>query len=132
MEADVLPAGAGPRNATTFYVVTTSDGGKDALAALQVAFAEYNEARPDKEPQWPLVELTSDSYINSFSKKIFFPIFDILDWQDPPANFQAVTPPPNTVAKIEHKPDFDEAADAATDKATAQPIGQDLNDAIPF
>jgi len=94
-----------------FMFVTSSGGGKDALAALQAIFVEHNEARPDQVPQWPMVELSADSYTNNFDKKIFVPIFDIIDWLDPPLSFQAVTPPPNTVAKIEHKPDPFEAAD---------------------
>ena len=77
--------------------VTSSAGGKDALATLQADFVEHNEARPDKDPQSPLVELLVDSYFNSYNKQIFVPIFDILNWLDPPADFHAVTPPMSAV-----------------------------------
>jgi hypothetical protein len=110
-----------PETREHFMFATNSGGGKDALSDLQTAFADHNEARPDKVEQWPFVELSSESYINSFGKKIHKPLFEILDWLDPPPNFQAVTPPATTVPKIEHKPGAATSGD-----------GAEIDDEIPF
>ena len=121
-----LPA-LDPDSRQHFMYTTDSAGGQDALSALQTAFADHSDAHRNAVPQWPLAELASDSYTNSYEKRIHIPIFQILEWLDPPPNFQAVAPPPNTLPKIEHKP-----ADGRTIDATAQPANQNMDDEIPF
>jgi hypothetical protein len=85
-----------PETQPQFVFATTSAGGRDALANLQDAFVKHNEVRATVPWQWPLIELSSDSYINSFGKKIFVPIFHVLSWSDPPAGFKAIQPPATT------------------------------------
>src|SRR5262245_19395197 len=80
----------------TLIFTTSSRGGKDWLAGLQDEFAIHNDGRPPTEWQWPRVELTSESYINSYGKKFYAPIFRVLEWCDPPANFKAIRPPAST------------------------------------
>src|SRR6516165_8192594 len=63
-----------------FVWSTNSDGGKDALSTLQDAFADHNEGRALEDYESPIVELGSDWYINSYKKKIFKPILDIVGW----------------------------------------------------
>jgi hypothetical protein len=96
-----------PETREQFIYSTNSGGGKNALAALQTAFADHNEDRAPDNYEWPVVELASDSYVNSMDKKIFKPIFDIVSWEKPPAWFRPPKPPATTIAAgaIEHKPD---------------------------
>jgi hypothetical protein len=123
-----LPA-QDPETRQHCIIVTHSTTGKDALAMLQIAFVEHSETQPDRAPQWPIVTLANDgSFISQHGGKIWKPLYEIVDWTDPPPNFQAVTAPPDT-AKIEHKPDLFAVAAGG---AGALPIDQDTGDEIPF
>jgi hypothetical protein len=112
-----------PETREQFIYTTSSLGGKDALAVLQDAFADHNEGRAQYE--LPVVELASDSYINQYDKKIFKPIFDIVDWCEMPPAFRAPKLPPSaTLPAIEHHPN----------EATHKPdeVTRDPDDEIPF
>jgi hypothetical protein len=89
-----------------FVWSTNSDGGKDALSALQEAFADHNEGRAPEDYESPIVELGSDWYINSYKKKIFKPTLDIVGWCKLLAAFRLPKPPATsiTLRVIEHKP----------------------------
>jgi hypothetical protein len=82
-----------PETREQFVWTTNSGGGKDALAVLQDAFADHNEGRALTDYEWPIVELGSDWYINSYKKKIFKPILDNVGWCKPPAAFRLPKPP---------------------------------------
>jgi hypothetical protein len=80
-------------------LTTSSSGGKDAVSDLIMAFADHNDGRDPTDYEWPIVELSSDSYINTHDKRIFKPIFDIVGWIKPPAAFR-LPKPPATTAKV--------------------------------
>jgi hypothetical protein len=112
------------------YIFTTSStGGKDALATLQEAFADHNETLA--AAQCPVVELLSDSYVNNFGKRIYFPIFGIVGWVDQPSFFRAVTPPPSA-ALIVKPPLALEANGSDFGGAETDRRSGDMNDEIPF
>jgi hypothetical protein len=62
------------------YLFTTgSKGGSDALKKLSSAWAAHARAKPD---EYPVVRLSAGSYMHPIKSRgrIFFPIFEILDW----------------------------------------------------
>ncbi len=108
-----------------FVFTTSSAGGRDCLAILQDAFCDHNEERDGTEYEWPVVELASTNYVNSFGKKIFVPCLDILGWAPPPNGFKAIKPPADATKAIE------------LNKMLALPMKKelahdDMDDSIPF
>jgi hypothetical protein len=101
-----------PATREQFIFSTSSGGGKDALANLQEAFADHNEERAADDYEWPFVELASDSYVNTYGKKIFKPIFETVSWVKPPPAFRLPKPPASTAVTadftrrpaLEHRP----------------------------
>ena len=114
-----------PETREQFVFTTTSDGGKDALADLQDAYADHNEGRALDACEWPIVELAGESYVNSYGKTIHKPIFDIVGWCEPPPAFRRPKLPPSApvLRVIEHKP---AEAKPSLDKRSS------LDDEIPF
>ena len=51
-------------------------------------------ANPEDADKVPLCQLESDSYINTHNKRIFFPIFLVLDWVELPDAVRRIKPPP--------------------------------------
>lgn len=109
---------------------TSSSGGRDALGILLEAFCDHNEVLEEAAEEWPLIELVSESYNNSFGKLIHKPIFDLCSWEMPPNDFRAKAlkppaPPPLPNAS---------ALKLESAKSTVkQPAGAcDMDDEIPF
>jgi hypothetical protein len=140
-----------PETREQFVFTTSSAGGKDALAELQDAFADHNEALAPGAREWPIVELAGDSYVNSYGKTIHKPIFDVVGWCAPPPAFRQPRVPPSAPlpGAIEHQPteakpapavqpDVDFGAPAAKPKQKQKQkqktvaFGDDLDDEIPF
>jgi len=69
-------------------------GSRDAVAHLVEAYISNIEAHPENLNKVPLIELETDSYVNKHGKKIFYPIFSILDWIARPAAVRRILPPP--------------------------------------
>jgi hypothetical protein len=110
-----------PETREQFIYTTSTLGGKDALAVLQDAFADHNEAKAQYE--LPIIELASDSYINQQKKTIFKPIFDNVGWCERPPTFRALKLPASALPPaIEHKPG----------EAKAQQQRGDMDDENPF
>jgi len=72
----------------------TSKGSRDAVAHLVEAYIDNAEVHPEHLSRVPLIELEADSYTNKHGKKIFYPIFSILDWVERPVAVRRILPPP--------------------------------------
>jgi hypothetical protein len=104
-----------PETREQFVYTTSSQGGKGALATLQDAFADHNEPRALDACELPVIELASDSYINSYDQRIFKPIFEITGWCELPPAFRAPRLPPSAMPPaIEHKPGEHKASEPKT------------------
>jgi hypothetical protein len=71
-----------------------NQGSRDAVAHLVAAYINNVEVHPEDLTKVPLVELETDSYLNKHGKKIFTPIFAIIDWIERPAAVRRILPPP--------------------------------------
>jgi hypothetical protein len=71
-----------------------NDGSRDAVANLTAAYVTNCEARPEETDHDPLIELATGDYINSQGRKIFFPIFETVDWIERPPAVRRIKPPP--------------------------------------
>jgi len=90
-----------------FLYSSGSDGGRQTLAALQEAFADHNEGRGSLE--WPIVELSSDSYVNKKTgMKVYKPLLEILNWVTPPAAFRRPKLPEADIKIYFDVPEVDE------------------------
>jgi hypothetical protein len=107
-----------------FLFTTSSMGGLDATGVLAEAYADNVAAHPEDVNRLPVVELASDSYVNTKGKKIFNPIFDIVDWAERPAGIRRLKPPPPPPLAIEEQGSLD------FDEDGGSPDGDDTN--IPF
>ena len=103
---------------------TSSMGGLDATGVLSEAYADNVEMHPEDVNRLPVIELGSDSYVNSKGKKIFNPIFDIVGWEERPTSVRRIKPPPPPVLAIENQRSLD------FDKEEDNPDGDDPD--IPF
>ena len=80
-------------------------------------------ANPEDADKVPLCQLESNSYINTHNKRIFFPIFLVLDWVELPDAVRRIKPPPPVLAiesKVEPAPESEpERRNTATVEAEA-------------
>ena len=72
----------------------TSQGSRDAVARLVEAYINNVEVHPEDLHRVPLIALESDHCVNKHGKKIFYPVFEIVDWIDRPAAARRILPPP--------------------------------------
>jgi hypothetical protein len=125
-----------------FIYPAANSGARDAVAGLLDAYADNCANHPEDAHKLPIIELKSDSYVNTNGKTIFVPLLDIVGWTERPVAVRHVQPPP---LSIEIAPKL--AADApaeSTKPATAdqraaaakakpkKPTKLDMNDEIPF
>jgi hypothetical protein len=101
----------------------TSQGSRDGITNVADAFLENGEHHPEDADKLPLIELASDSYVNSKGKRIFFPVFEILAWVERPAAVRHLRPPPVALLTLE-------ADGKSGPKALPKRAGMD--DEIPF
>jgi hypothetical protein len=118
-----------PATLERYIYSTDSGGGRDALGVLLDSYCDHNAAAADEmAEQVPLVELASDSYVNSFGKRIHTPQLDILEWVDPPDALllKRLKPPPSPLP----------AGSPALKLVPALPVakngGGEMDDEIPF
>jgi hypothetical protein len=79
-------------------------GSRDAVAHLVEAYINNMGVHPEDLNKVPLVELEADSYINKHGKKIFYPIFAIIDWIERPAAVRRILPPPVKMLELTAAP----------------------------
>jgi hypothetical protein len=135
-----------PESREPFLFTTTTSGGHDAVASLITAYTDHCEEHSDRN-ELPLVELNSDSYLNTHGKRIHFPIFEILSWVERPAAVLRIKPPPLTTLMLEAKavdsmikpatPETEFGAptqprEAAVKAKPKRSIKADMDDEIPF
>jgi len=122
-----------PETRRHFVFSTSSGGGKDALANLQEAFADHNEGRALEDYELPLVELASDSYVNSYGKKIHKPVFEIIGWVKAPQSFRLQKPPAATVMTLAEitKPAIEHKAAKGKKESAASKPKPDFDDGVP-
>jgi hypothetical protein len=82
----------------------TNRGSRDAVAALIGAYLNDVEVHPEDLHRVPLIELESDSYVNKHGKRIYVPIFSILDWIDRPVAMRRILPPPVQMLQLKVLP----------------------------
>jgi hypothetical protein len=75
-------------------VLWTTDtiGGKDALAALLVAYADRADSKPTDGATLPVIELGSSNYNHPTRGPIATPTLDIIGWAVPPAKLRPPLP----------------------------------------
>jgi hypothetical protein len=124
----------------SFLFISSNQGGRDAVAILTNAFVENSELHPEDAGKLPLCSLASDSYLNTHSKRIHFPIFEIIDWIERPAAVRRIKPPPVVMLAIEQQvqpePSTESSAPPkAKSKIRSKAGGGGLNaldDEVPF
>src|SRR5262249_24085744 len=102
-------------------------------------------ANPEDADKVPLCQLESDSYINTHNKRIFFPIFLVLDWVELPDAVRRIKPPPPVLAiesKVEPAPESEPESDGGGEtrlppkrkrqRVAAGGGGNVIDDEIPF
>jgi hypothetical protein len=122
-----------------FIFTTSSQGGRDAVTSLIDAYVGNCEIHPKDIDEVPLVELSSDSYVNTHGRKIHTPVFEIVSWIECPAALRRIKPPPVVTLAIEHKPEAEPefGSDVSAkpkprrNQATAS-SGGGIDDEIPF
>jgi hypothetical protein len=121
-------------------------GSRDAVASLVGAYLNDVEAHPEDLNKVPLVELESDSYTNKHGKRIFYPIFAIIDWIERPTAVRRILPPPVKMLELTAPPTAvpatpptpaksDQRTPAvakAKPKKSQQSTGTDFDDEVPF
>jgi hypothetical protein len=126
-------------------------GSRDAVARLVEAYLYDVETHPEDLNKVPLIELETDSYVNKHGKRIFVPIFAILDWIERPAAVRRILPPPVKMLELTAAPTAvlatppsdmipaksDQRAPAAKSKPKKSPqpqqsSGIDFDDEVPF
>ncbi len=121
-----------------------NDGSKDAVANLAQAYITNCEAHPDQINFDPLIELEADSYESKHGRRIYYPVFDTVDWIERPTAILRVMPPPVKMLELTATPapTFGELPPAKSDqhqpiaakakpKKSAKP-NNDLDDEIAF
>ena len=78
------------RDGLLIHFASSSDGGRKAIGAVAQAVVQTNAKHPGKAP---VVELGEDFYIHSNPQfgKVYYPVFLIVDWVDPPEAAPALT-----------------------------------------
>jgi hypothetical protein len=77
-----------------------NQGSRDAVAHLVAAYINSIEAHSEDLNKVPLIELETDSYLNKHGKRIFYPIFAIIDWIERPTAVRRILPPPVKLLKL--------------------------------
>ena len=117
-----------------------NDGSRDAVANLVQAYVDNREAHPDQANYDPLIELSADHY-DGHHRRIYFPLFDIVDWVERPAAVQRVLPPPVRALDLKALPPSQPPAESIASTESAAPLvkvkpkksaGRDMDDEIPF
>jgi hypothetical protein len=118
-------------NCEHFLFTTTSDGGRNAVAALLDAYLDNLKDHPEDTNKLPIVTLSSDSYTNSNNKKIYFPVFEIDSWDERPSAVRHIKPPPISMLTLEA--DANPPTKALPAPARARKNARaDMDDEIPF
>jgi hypothetical protein len=82
---------ADPKDGQLYVYVTSSRGGKDAVASVLEAFTHFREQ--EQQDKLPPVGLSNDHYGHQEYGRVEVPIFEIFAWVDRPANIKQIKPP---------------------------------------
>jgi hypothetical protein len=136
-----------PETHEVFLFTSVNDGGRDAVGKLVGATLDNEEVHPEDAGKLPLVELGVDSYTNTHGKKIFYPLFDILEFVEMPTSILRIKPPPPLAIEDHTQPpaktipssDAVETSTTSTPPTkpkrkakTVAPYRGDMDDEIPF
>jgi hypothetical protein len=124
-----------------------NQGSRDAVAHLVAAYINNVEVRPEDLSKAPLIELETDSYVNKHGKRIFTPIFAVIDWIERPAAVRRILPPPVKMLELAAVP-ATQPSPAKSDQRvpavakskpkkpvsdeSSKPVSFDMGDEIPF
>jgi hypothetical protein len=133
-EATVLLPLFDPETREVYLFTSSNDGGRKAVAALIDAVTDNAVAHPEDADKAPLCQLESDSYINTNNKRIFFPIFSILDWVERPDAVRRIKPPPVLTIESKPEPEPEEFGSPLPRKRRRIAVtgGGKMDDEIPF
>jgi hypothetical protein len=106
---DLLPFGD-VQSREMLLFSAANQGSRDAVARLVAAYIHNVEVRPEDLNKVPLIELETDSYVNKHSKRIFVPIFAIIDWIERPAAVRRILPSPVKMLQLTAAPTVAPAA----------------------
>ena len=116
-----------------------NQGSRNAVAHLVAAYINNAEVHPEDLTKVPLVELETDSYLNKHGKRIFTPIFAIIDWIERPAAVRRILPPPVKMLQLTAVPTVAPAAppsgtipakfDSRAKSKPKKPVNFDMDDA---
>jgi hypothetical protein len=123
----------------------TSDGSKDAVVDLTQAYVLNCELHTDQINYDPLIELSVDSYESKHGRRIYFPVFETLDWVERPTAVRRIIPPPVKMLQLTAVPTVvpatppsdtipaksDQSASAVAKSKSKKPVNFDDMD-IPF
>jgi len=135
-----------PESREVLLFSAANKGSRDAVAHLVEAYINDIGVHPEDLTKVPLVELETDSYINKHGKKIFYPIFAIIDWIERPAAVRRLLPPPVKMLELTALPTAGPAPAKTDQRAPAvvkakpkksvpssqQSTGIDFDDEVPF
>jgi hypothetical protein len=113
-------------------------GSRDAVARLVEAYVNDLGVHPDDLNKVPLIELETDSYVNKHGKKIFVPIFPIIDWIERPAAVRRILPPPVKMLELTAVPTAVPATPptpttkSKSKRSSGRASAVDMDDEIPF
>jgi hypothetical protein len=114
---------ADPDKAQLYIYATSTRGGKDAVANVLEAYADFIEQ--EKAAKLPLIELSADHYKHPEFDRVEVPVFEIMGWVDRPKNIKQIKAPPAAAPLIPAQPQIEHAPAPA-------PKRTDFDDAIPF
>jgi hypothetical protein len=128
-----------PETHEIFIFSSSAQGGRDAVAYLIEAYADNCAGHPEDADKLPLVELCSDSYVNTHGRTIYKPLFEVRDWILRPTALRRLKPPPVTMLAIENKSAPAPTEASAAKRSTKSPKHKitsskddDMDDTIPF
>jgi len=105
---------------------TDTMGGRNALAALMIAFADHFDTNPADGQILPAIELGSSSYRHPDRGEINIPVLDIIGWAAPPNKPR----PPLPTAEPQALPTTE--PQQVLEGPRASLTNNDMNDEIPF
>jgi hypothetical protein len=117
-----------PTNGDFYVWSTASDGGKEALADLQDAYADNRELHPKDAHQLPVICLSGDHYNHPDHGRVETPLLDIVRWVDPPKNIKQIRPPKTASSTLV----IEQKRDEASDKGFGSDFGADFDDEFPL
>ena len=111
-----------------------NEGSKGAIANLIEAYVNNVAAHPEQTDFDPLIELGVDSYESKHGRRIFFPVFETIEWIERPAAIRRVGPPPVKMLELTATPPQPEFGTAAAPAKSTElrSFRADMDDELPF